>query len=141
MAVVVRQAGRAFLQDEWWVKSTCPLPRAHSLPTTPPQFEPVVRLFIPGVGRSCTGEGLVADEATNRSLRWRSFHARVQGVLATLYVDTAPGSITRLATGAGTSRQLEPRLIVIDSKLSLRDRMQAVVFAYESGLITPGATT
>jgi DNA-binding NarL/FixJ family response regulator len=42
-----------------------------------------------------------------------------------------------LYVGEGT---IKTHVSHILTKLSLRDRMQAVVFAYESGLITPGST-
>ena len=45
---------------------------------------------------------------------------------------------TSLYVGEGTVKTHVSHIL---TKLSLRDRMQAVVFAYESRLITPGATT
>ena len=61
--------------------------------------------------------------------------ARARGAAAAGQRDEQRRDRRTLFLGEGTSR---PTSRTCSAKLGLRDRVQAVVFAYESGLVTPG---
>lgn len=94
-------------------------------------------LLAPSITRRLIGrftQGLAADTAT--SARLERLTAREREVLAAIgrgYNNTEISE--QLFIGAAT---VKSHVNSVFSKLGLRDRAQAVVFAYESGLVEPG---
>jgi DNA-binding NarL/FixJ family response regulator len=98
------------------------------------------------------GEALLAPEITRRLItrfvsgkrpnapptELESLTAREREVLAQVARGRSNAEIaTALYISAGTAKTHVARIL---SKLGLRDRVQAVVFAYECGLVQPGQT-
>jgi DNA-binding NarL/FixJ family response regulator len=98
------------------------------------------------------GEALLAPAVTRRVIdefaRRPVADARLAGLLETL-TDRESEVLRLLATGASNA-EIARELFVSDAtakthvsnvlgKLRLRDRVQAVIFAYESGLVAPGS--
>ena len=94
-------------------------------------------LLDPSITKRLIGrfaKSLADDTATARRLE--TLTDREREVLAELGKGSSNAEITEtLYIGAATVKSHVSNIL---SKLGLRDRAQAVVFAYESGLITPG---
>jgi DNA-binding NarL/FixJ family response regulator len=101
-----------------------------------------------------SGEALLAPAVTRRLI---GEFARQRAIAAEAPVAAVLGALTpretevlKLVAEGLSNQEIAARLVVSDetvkthvsrilSKLGLRDRTQAVVAAYESGLVTPGA--
>ncbi len=106
--------------------------------------------LVEAVRTVAAGGGLLAPKVTRRvieafSRRARSPHLRNQLDSLT----EREREILRLVADGLTNREIADRLVVGEAtvkthisnvlgKLGLRDRVQAVIFAYESGLVEPG---
>ena len=110
----------------------------------PEELAPAVRavadggaLLDPTITRRLIGRfaaNLAADAATSRRLD--QLTEREREVLAQLAAGATNAEIAdALYIGAATVKSHVSNIL---TKLGLRDRAQAVVFAYESGLVTPG---
>ena len=110
----------------------------------PEELAPAVRtvadggaLLDPNITRRLIGrfaKTLATDTATSRRLN--SLTEREREVLTELAKGTTNAEISAtLYIGAATVKSHVSNIL---TKLGLRDRAQAVVFAYESGLIAPG---
>ena len=99
------------------------------------------------------GDGLLAPAVTRRVIaefaKRPVADARLTGLLATL-TDWESEVLRLLARGASNA-EIARQLVISDAtakthvsnvlgKLRLRDRVQAVIFAYESGLVAPGSS-
>ncbi len=108
----------------------------------PPQLVAAVRTV-------CAGEALLAPESTRRLIEQ---FARPPGQPPALQALTAREHDVLLLLARGlTNTEIAQQLVVEPStikshvasllaKLNLRDRVQAVIYAYENGLIRPGTT-
>jgi DNA-binding NarL/FixJ family response regulator len=100
------------------------------------------------------GDALLAPQVTGRLIRefarQRRDRPKPAPALATLTARET--EVLQLIAGGLSNAEIAARLVVSEhtvkthvarvfTKLGLRDRAQAVVLAYESGLVTPGGTT
>jgi DNA-binding NarL/FixJ family response regulator len=96
------------------------------------------------------GDGIIAPSVTSRLIA--EFAGRPQATRATGLADLTDREldVLRLVAKAMSNSEISEELFVSETtvkthvshiltKLQLRDRVQAVVVAYESGLITPGS--
>jgi DNA-binding NarL/FixJ family response regulator len=113
------------------------------LKTTPPEH------LVAAVRTVHAGDALLAPVSTRRLIE-RSARSPVTSPSLGGLTAREHDVLTRLARGLSNA-EIAAELVVEPStvkshvaslltKLSLRDRVQAVVFAYESGLITPGTS-
>jgi DNA-binding NarL/FixJ family response regulator len=113
------------------------------LKTTPPEH------LVAAVRAVHAGDALLAPSSTRRLIE-RSARPLARAAALDGLTGREHDVLTLLARGLSNA-EIAAELVVEPStvkshvaslltKLSLRDRVQAVVFAYESGLITPGAT-
>jgi DNA-binding NarL/FixJ family response regulator len=107
--------------------------------------------LVHGVRVIAAGDALLAPSVTRRLIADFARHARVHRPFA-----TAPGTLTpretevlRLIARGLSNTEISDTLFIAEqttkthigrilTKLNLRDRAQAVVLAYETGLVTPG---
>ncbi|MCL4143362.1 UNVERIFIED_CONTAM: hypothetical protein GTU68_057945 [Idotea baltica] len=110
----------------------------------PEELAPAVRTVVdggalldPNITRRLIGRftnSLATDAATSRRLK--NLTDREREVLTQLATGANNAEISEtLYIGAATVKSHVSNIL---TKLGLRDRAQAIVFAYESGLITPG---
>lgn len=113
------------------------------LKTAPPQQ------LVAAVRTVHEGDALLAPASTRRLIEEFARPPDDQPGLATL--TARERDVLRLLSRGRTNAEIAAELVVEPStvkshvasllaKLDLRDRVQAVVFAYESGLVRPGAT-
>jgi DNA-binding NarL/FixJ family response regulator len=113
------------------------------LKTAPPQQ------LVAAVRTVHEGDALLAPASTRRLIEEFARPPDDQPALATL--TARERDVLRLLSRGRTNAEIAAELVVEPStvkshvasllaKLDLRDRVQAVVFAYESGLVRPGAT-
>ncbi|MFB4304472.1 response regulator transcription factor [Actinomadura sp. NTSP31] len=99
-----------------------------------------------------SGDAVVAPRTTRRLLDWFAVHLPEAGRLSTAALEALTrreGEVLRLVARGLSNSEIAVRLTVSEAtvkthvgrillKLNLRDRVQAVVFAYEMGLVTSG---
>jgi DNA-binding NarL/FixJ family response regulator len=99
------------------------------------------------------GDALLAPQVTGRLIREfaRQRRNRPQAVPALATLTARETEVLGLIAGGLSNSEIAARLVVSEhtvkthvarvfTKLGLRDRAQAVVLAYESGVVTPGGT-
>jgi DNA-binding NarL/FixJ family response regulator len=107
--------------------------------------------LIEGVRTLARGDAILAPSITRRVIEEFARAPRPDSELAARAADLSKRELTvlRLLARGLSNRELAEELIVSEatakthvsnvlSKLGLRDRVQAVVFAYESGIVRPG---
>jgi DNA-binding NarL/FixJ family response regulator len=111
------------------------------LKTAPPQQ------LVAAIRTVHEGEALLAPESTRRLIE--QFARPVEAPPAVAELTARERDVLRLLARGLTNAEIAAELVVepstvkshvasLLSKLDLRDRVQAVVFAYESGLVRPG---
>jgi len=117
-------------------------------------FQPFVALVLAGYSAGSRAEGRRALWVRPSWPCWRSRCSGRQSGTARTVLDTLTArelDVLRLLARGLTNAEIAAQFVVEPStvkshvasvlaKLGLRDRVRAVVFAYESGLVRPGAT-
>jgi DNA-binding NarL/FixJ family response regulator len=113
--------------------------------TPPEQLAPAVRVVA-------AGDALLAPSVTRRLIEQFARHpARAAPIAPPANLTEREHQVLRLLARGLSNTEIAARLAVSDatvkthlsnvfSKLALRDRVQAVVYAYEAGLVHPGET-
>jgi DNA-binding NarL/FixJ family response regulator len=109
--------------------------------------------MINGIHAAASGDALIAPSVTRRLLAEFARRPRPSDASRALAALTEREREILLQLGAGRSNaEIAAELFLgeatvkthvgnVLAKLALRDRVQAVVFAYETGLVTPGGST
>jgi RNA polymerase sigma factor (sigma-70 family) len=110
--------------------------------------------LVEGIRLVARGDALLAPSVTRRLIHEFSRTARVQRDLPPALDDLTPreAEVFRLLARGMSNSEIAAELIVSETtvkthvarilmKLGVRDRVQAVVLAYESGVVAPGETS